>query len=803
MDKTIDRWTDPDGNGYAFKDTVARAQNRATIDKMNAETADRKAEVGIERKRIDNLVKDTTDNVVEYKADNFLMSCKSDAQASTTETALNVFKNISSKSENLGNFITISSDSKIQIKKSGLYSFDCKVQVTGVNASTGRQYARLKINDVQKNEYMISLVGETDEEFTNFIVSLNEDDTISFTGESDFDDTWITLYTTIHILDYDGKVKIPDITKEVSDIRVGEDGTVYSTAGEAVRKQIGNLTEDLGNSLGYKYYNIKPLWTNGRFYSRNGSLESDLHASYTEIEVKVGEKYHIVGYNAYHLSLYSLRDSNKNKITTYPDSSDTNYEKRKFDEYITIPEGVKYLCVSKWDNFGEMLVEKETYAKVTNIDAKVTDIDAKVTDIDAKVTDIDTAAIEKITEFYQIGNDTMEVGWVKTDKGVDDAGEASTARHLTINNIIGGDTYRYTANGGGNCHAVLWFDDTDSLISYVPFTNTWKQETVEVTGPTDAVKAIVNSNNTSKGELVFEHYGQVRIVKVNPIIEKRVADIEKRVAELGDETIDSFEYENIKKRVIENQIKNDFAWGEFDGLYATITFDDTNTDIDQLQDLAEELNIPFCYATIPSKLENITSQGTETAKQVLERAVANGGEVLSHWGPQLNSLSKDEDYYNVYAGAKKTLTENGFEVNGIITAGGGTDGTPESFKTQNFLKDIELARIYYKYADLTANDFVSGQDLRYIEQFYNNRTFTDGGVDATKSKIDVMALSGKGWLNLASHGTNNANTPTIDSFRQIFQYAKDKGFTFVTWNTMYEKFKSSKLEKRVKALEIN
>lgn len=215
-----------------------------------------KSEIDIERKRIDNLVKDTTDNVVEYKADNFLMSCKSDAQASTTETALNVFKNISSKSENLGNFITISSNSKIQIKKSGLYSFDCKVQVTGVNASTGRQYARLKINDVQKNEYMISLIGETDEEFTNFIVSLNEGDTISFTGEADFDDTWITLCTTIHILDYDGKVKIPDITKEVSDIRVGVDNTVYDTAGQAVREQlkkkdneISSIKEDLGNII--------------------------------------------------------------------------------------------------------------------------------------------------------------------------------------------------------------------------------------------------------------------------------------------------------------------------------------------------------------------------------------------------------------------------------------------------------------------------------------------------------------------------------------------------------------------------
>lgn len=314
MDKTIDRWTDPDGNGYAFKDTVARAQNRATIDKMNAETADRKAEVGIERKRIDNLVKDTTDNVVEYKADNFLMSCKSDAQASTTETALNVFKNISSKSENLGNFITISSDSKIQIKKSGLYSFDCKVQVTGVNASTGRQYARLKINDVQKNEYMISLVGETDEEFTNFIVSLNEDDTISFTGESDFDDTWITLYTTIHILDYDGKVKIPDITKEVSDIRVGEDGTVYSTAGEAVRKQIGNLTEDLGD-IGTDCISTSVV-SNGYFVENGGDASDDTCRRTDYIEFDKNE-FIILKYifnDGYIWCGYQLYDANKTRI---------------------------------------------------------------------------------------------------------------------------------------------------------------------------------------------------------------------------------------------------------------------------------------------------------------------------------------------------------------------------------------------------------------------------------------------------------------------------------------------------------
>ena len=282
-----------DATGHPDSVAATVKEIREVSANLSKETADRKAEVGIERKRIDNLVKDTTDNVVEYKADNFLMSCKSDAQASTAETTLNVFKNISSKSENLGNFITISSDSKIQIKKSGLYSFDCKVQVTGVNASTGRQYARLKINDVQKNEYMISLVGETDEEFTNFIVSLNEGDTISFTGEADFDDTWITLYTTIHILDYDGKVKIPDITKEVSDIRVGEDGTVYGTAGEAVRKQIGNLTEDLDNKIehvgGYKEYDIGTPSV-GTYWNKSAKkqLESETYQSFNPISLKAG-----------------------------------------------------------------------------------------------------------------------------------------------------------------------------------------------------------------------------------------------------------------------------------------------------------------------------------------------------------------------------------------------------------------------------------------------------------------------------------------------------------------------------------
>ena len=59
-----------DATGHPDSVAATVKEIREVSANLSKETADRKAEVGIERKRIDNLVKDTTDNVVEYKADN-------------------------------------------------------------------------------------------------------------------------------------------------------------------------------------------------------------------------------------------------------------------------------------------------------------------------------------------------------------------------------------------------------------------------------------------------------------------------------------------------------------------------------------------------------------------------------------------------------------------------------------------------------------------------------------------------------------------------------------------------------------
>lgn len=89
MDKTIDRWTDPDGNGYAFKDTVARAQNREMINKISAETTDRKAEVNTERKRIDNLIKELPATAGEYQQSKLVLHSYDNTTVKCTTTSGN------------------------------------------------------------------------------------------------------------------------------------------------------------------------------------------------------------------------------------------------------------------------------------------------------------------------------------------------------------------------------------------------------------------------------------------------------------------------------------------------------------------------------------------------------------------------------------------------------------------------------------------------------------------------------------------------------------------------------------------
>ena len=279
MDKTIDRWTDPDGNGYAFKDTVARAQNRELINKISTETADRKTEINTERKRIDNLIATGTAQTQEIG--------KKIIQDSSISSSGIVLKGLTNNNyyyklfEESGSidseFCTITNQQgkyTAKLLKPGLYYMNFKVHVEMSGGFSEEVIAPLKLfksNTLDWSTFDV-LDAETVEISKTENTSINKKIHFLFrVAEPSYIRIYIDVDTShtktitfridgcdIIALDWKGK-QSADLS-ELHDLRIGADGVVHNTAGEAVRKQIGNLTEDLDNV--YNTTELTPVPTN-------------------------------------------------------------------------------------------------------------------------------------------------------------------------------------------------------------------------------------------------------------------------------------------------------------------------------------------------------------------------------------------------------------------------------------------------------------------------------------------------------------------------------------------------------------
>lgn len=385
--------------------------------------------------------------------------------------------------------------------------------------------------------------------------------------------------------------------------------------------------------------------------------------------------------------------------------------------------------------------------------------------------------VEKSVKWHTLTG-TKATGWIHKITHVVQDQSNDDKEYETFPNIVGGGTYRYSTVGGGNCCAVLWLDANGNYLSYVDVITAFVYETVEVIAPINATKAIVNNININKGVTKFEIYAESKTKSL-------------KLAEISDT---DFREDSRKSLIINSQLSNDYAWKKPNKLYISFVFDDTNKDIDLITDLFKSKGVPCCFATIPSKLDDVCTNG-EKARDVLKRAVADGGEVLAHWQSPLTSVSTDEDYENVIVGAKKTLYNAGFEVNGIIVAGG------SGYETQDFEKDILLCRPYYKYADLIATGNTN------VEQYYNMRQFLTTNTTTNRGYVDdfvadgVIENKGKdGWIIFASHGANDGVTIAILSDLLDYIATKDN-VEIVNCNTAFEIGRSSKLEKIIPSVE--
>lgn len=353
-----------------------------------------------------------------------------------------------------------------------------------------------------------------------------------------------------------------------------------------------------------------------------------------------------------------------------------------------------------------------------------------------------------------------------------------------------GERYKFDGWVAGNMRTIIALDANSNLLGdteeyMVPekntFSSTREHMIFEYVVPENCKYLyVLYYNDTYPTHFYDLDYYELNLSQLDPVINGIKNDL-------------GYDIDQLQNFNIEQQLKNDFKWSSniSNGKFATFTFDDSLADISDIETLFESKNVPCCFATIPSKLDNLTNSG-ETVKEVLERAVSNGGEVLSHWTDPLTSESTDDDYNNVYIESKKTLENAGFNVNGIITAGG------TNYNTQNFVKDTKIARNNYFYADLTSSGITPT-----VEQYYNRRNFLDSGVSAIETLIDNY-INGTGtqpyskWLNFASHGTRDTSLQDIET---IIDYCLAHNVQIVTWNYLYDKFKSSELEKRIELLE--
>ncbi len=214
-------------------------------------------------------------------------------------------------------------------------------------------------------------------------------------------------------------------------------------------------------------------------------------------------------------------------------------------------------------------------------------------------------------------------------------------------------------------------------------------------------------------------------------------------------------------------------WKALDKAYVSIVIDDNNAELSKLYDLITgEYGFPLC-AAVP--VCSITDSNIE-ALRTIEK---NGGEILSHTLTHkvLTAAATDEEIEQEICGSYTALLDKGFNVNGIILAGGGgTEDTSETFRAR-----LEPYTAHcYKYSD------------RYgvSTQFNHPRHTIAVNLGAAKAVVD-KAIANKAWEPIYAHGlTKDVATINEGMWRNFLDYLKQKQdagvLEVVTYRTAYE-----------------
>lgn len=214
-------------------------------------------------------------------------------------------------------------------------------------------------------------------------------------------------------------------------------------------------------------------------------------------------------------------------------------------------------------------------------------------------------------------------------------------------------------------------------------------------------------------------------------------------------------------------------WKEMDKGYITFCFDDNRDDLVNYVDIVMgEFNMPLCAAVPSSTLTRNNA--------LLHKIQDRGGEIISHTKTHLvikPFVTPWADVETQLGDSYRELTADGFNINGIILAGGTGQISVDDTEYRGLIELV--TNKYYKYSDKY------GLSTQYWKQrnWFSGRTLDD------LKKIVDTHIENKTWEVIYGHGLSECSEETIRGLCEYLAEKEAQGLVkVVTYKYMHEHF---------------